>query len=230
MAEIALSRKIKFGAAAGLAAAVAVAGFGYRHFSRAGPDHRSIRAFEIRLKLSAVSDPVVFIGDSITEGAPLPAKICDRSTIDAGIGGFDAAAYSLILDKIGNFRAAAIVVALGTNDARRNHIADFLKDYQSLVQALEPRSPTLILAGVPPIEDGSFSEWLDKGRAGRINKDIAAIARQRGHRFVDLGAALSGRRVTKDGVHLSPTGYSLWVDALRTNVAAALVCKNNSGQ
>ena len=226
MPQICRPRKIKF--VAGLVAILAGVSFGSRHFSYAAPDQPQIRASEISLKLSTVRDPIVFIGDSITEGAPLPKEICGRPTIDAGISGLDAATYFFALRKIGNFRAAAIVVALGTNDARKDHDSDFAADYLKLVQALEPSSSKLILAGIPPLEDVPVVfELFDKARAERINKYIAAIAKQRGHRFVDLETALmSERRVTKDGVHLSSSGYALWVDAFRANVAAALGCTN----
>jgi GDSL-like Lipase/Acylhydrolase family len=175
----------------------------------------------------AAADPgaVIFLGDSITVRAPLPARICGHPTVNAGISGVDAATYLSLLDTIGDFRGAAIIVALGTNNAKRSNTTDFAGDYAALLKTVAARAPTLVLVGLPPIEDGTDTADFDRDAADRINRQIRGFASRMGSPFVDLRAAMSiDRPVTIDGVHPSAEGFKVWLRAIEPKVASAMGC------
>ena len=189
-------------------------------------DYFRINVATIRDRLaSADAGAVIFLGDSITWRAPLPARICGHPTVNAGISGAYAATYLSLLDTLGDFRGATIVVALGTNDAKRSSATDFGKDYAALLKTVAARAPTLVLVGLPPIEDGTETADFDRDAAARINREIQASADRTGSAFVDLRAAMSGNHpLTIDGVHPSPEGYKAWLRAIEPKVASALGC------
>jgi hypothetical protein len=76
-----------------------------------------VRLFAIRSQIAQADQPVIVVGDSITEGAPLPSSICGHEVIDAGIGGMTSQSYLPLARQFLTSEASLIVVALGTNDS-----------------------------------------------------------------------------------------------------------------
>ena len=52
-----------------------------------------VRAFMIRSQLARARNPVVIIGDSITEAALLPSSICGHDVVNAGVGCMTVGSY-----------------------------------------------------------------------------------------------------------------------------------------
>jgi hypothetical protein len=211
-----------------LAGVLGVAGAVYWQSSRrpTEEDYFRINVSVVRDRLSsAEAGAVIFLGDSITWRAPLPARICGHPTINAGISGVDAATYLALLDTIGDFRGTVIIVALGTNNAKKINTTDFARDYAALLKTLTARSPTIILVGLPPIEDGTETSDFDPAAAERINREIQAFANRMGSPFVDVRAAMSiDHPLTIDGVHPSSEGFKVWLRAVEPKVASAVGC------
>ena len=184
------------------------------------------RAVQIRQDTrSAGPGAVIFVGDSITELAPLPDHVCGHPVINAGIGGVDVANYQTILIDIGDFRASAIVVELGTNDATVGHARDFNERYTQLLATMALRSSRLILAGLPPIEPRhKLSDVFDEAAHVAINAEIRSIAASTSRPFVDLASAMASGGLTVDGVHPSASGYKPFLEATRKALTAALNC------
>lgn len=183
-------------------------------------DHSEVRQFVIRSQLAqAGENSIVFAGDSVTEGALLPAEVCGHRVVNAGIGGATASSYLRAMRGIPEFRAAAIIVAIGTNDAAAND--NFSRDYLELITALGTYADIVLLAGIPPIERGPVSAAFDLKRAEDIDKKIERIA---GDRFIDLRAAMNSGHDTIDGVHLSSKSYSLWMTSILTKLRRSLRC------
>jgi hypothetical protein len=63
-------------------------------------DHQDVRQFVIKAALADASQPIVMIGDSITEMAPLPAEIAGHPVVDAGIGGISTSGYKLLAGRL----------------------------------------------------------------------------------------------------------------------------------
>lgn len=211
-----------------LAVVLGLAGAVYWQFSRqpTASDYFRINVSMVRDRLSSAdAGSVIFLGDSITQRAPLPTRICGHPTVNAGISGTDAATYLSLLDTIGDFRGAAIIVALGTNNAKTINTADFAGDYAALLKTLTARAPIVLLVGLPPIEDGSEAADFDPRAAQRINREIQLFADRAGSPFVDVRAAMSvDHPLTIDGVHPSSEGFKIWLQAIETKLASAIRC------
>ena len=211
-----------------LAVVLGLAGAASWQFARrpTAADSFRINVSMVRDRLSSAgAGSVIFLGDSITRRAPLPAQICGHPTVNAGISGTDAMTYLSLLDTIGDFRGAAIIVALGTNNAKRNNTADFASDYAALLKTVAARAPIILLVGLPPIEDGTEASDFDRRAAERINREIQVFADRTASPFVDVRAAMSADRpLTIDGVHPSPEGFKAWLRAIEPKVASAIGC------
>ena len=182
-----------------------------------GHEHSDVRVFMIRSQIDqAGPDPIVFVGDSITEAARLPAEICGHPVVNAGIGGATISGIRQALYRIGEFSAAAIVVAIGTNDAIAEPPID--QSFRFLLDELRTRSSHLVIVGIPPIGQ---AEALDPVKGSEVNETIARIA---GKGFVNVRQALVGSDLLGDGVHLNPRGYRIWLPIVTDAVHSSLEC------
>jgi lysophospholipase L1-like esterase len=169
-------------------------------------DHQEIRDFMIKAALVGLDQPVVVIGDSITEMARLPEMIGDKPVVNAGIGGatiedFETIAVPLLNDT----KPTLIVVALGANDQASPSIQ---RNYSALLSRLKRISPNLLAVAVSPAE---------ASRA--INTLIESAARGEGVKFFQ--PSIPNGLTLKDHIHLSAAGYRIWTPALVSAIAHA---------
>ncbi|MGY3535424.1 SGNH/GDSL hydrolase family protein [Bradyrhizobium sp. USDA 4452] len=214
-AAVVVVRKRMFRAVS-MVSALLIAGSACAH------DHLEARLFVIRSQLAQAGPaPVVFGGDSITEAALLPAEVCGHRVVNAGIGGATAYQYALAVRRL-DFKAAAFVLAIGTNDAEPGNVAEFPDRYRFLSKAVTARSGAVLYAGIPPIEAGTIAEQFDPKSSDEINQAIRDYA---GRQFIDTRTPLAKlSQKTIDGVHLSPPAQAIWLETILPRLKAALGC------
>lgn len=178
------------------------------------------------------ANPIVIFGDSITEWAMLPDKICGHAVVNAGIGGANVGdlvnfAPLLFEDK----SPALVVIAIGTNDAHAgpNSEAQFSASYTKLLQRLSLIAPKLAVASIPAVDPKgalTVAAKLDASLVDRFNMLLPKLAEEAGASFIDVHDAVSakGPPATPDGVHLAPSAYDLWEGAMLTGIKKALNC------
>ncbi len=169
---------------------------------------------------------VLFLGDSITQG--LPVSIVTDVGVNYGIGSDDAVGLLRRLDRYGSInQAAAVVVAMGSNDINRADDDEFLDNYRAVLDAFPADLPVLCSA-ILPIDEPVRSNWLRRSneRIGSVNADLRAECEGRGHGFVDATAALAddlGNLDSSlhdgDGLHLNPQGNVVWADQLKAGLS-----------
>jgi lysophospholipase L1-like esterase len=197
-----------------------------------GNKHEIVREFMVRSEIAQATDPVLFVGDSITEAALLPGSICGHPVVNAGLGGATTGSY-LDFAKLTfppDLKSALIVVALGTNDstaigAKWN--GSLASPYNQLADFLRPRTGKLLFAGIPPFEMGGAlaKTYFDSNVSKKNNAIIRSVASNRSVDFVDLQKAISGEHLTVDGIHLTPAAYREWLPAIVNEAAKLLGCK-----
>lgn len=193
-----------------------------------GVNHTDIRIFAIKSQIAQTDDPVVIVGDSITEGALFPSVICGKLVINAGVGGADTGSYRAIARQIFSTKPVAlIVVALGTNNSTRNASTanDFKASYDGLANDLATHAKAMMFAGIPAVDmTGALaSQFFDSKTIDSNNEVVSKLATQRSIRFIDLRSEITGGTV--DGVHLNAAGYKPWNLAITSAIAATLGCK-----
>jgi lysophospholipase L1-like esterase len=200
-----------------------------------GHAHVSVRQFVIHSQLAQVKNPVVFVGDSITESAFLPAAICGHPVVNAGVGGATAGYYSeFAAQAMSELRAALVVISLGTNDAQigANKAETFSESYKHLVEYLTPRAAAFVFVGIPPLEmtHDLARAYFDKVALEEDDAIIKAIAKTKSVQFADVRSAMIGEKLTVDGVHLNPNGYRGWMTAVSEAASKTLNCPSVSNQ
>ena len=162
-------------------------------------DPKDARYFAIRRLIAGLSDPIVILGDSITERASFPKSIDGHTVVNAGISGSTTADFIAIAPALlRSTKPAMIVVALGTNDVGSQTER---QDYAALLIALKKICPNL-LALAPPQREGSDT----------IAVQIKAAAESESVRFVEI--PLPDGSKLADNIHLNAAGYRTWTPAV----------------
>jgi hypothetical protein len=200
------------------------AGYSFIRKEAMANSHRQARQLVLHYTLSRVDNPVILVGDSITEASTMPRELCGHAIVNAGLNGASTASDlgTWLIEALDGRRAAAIVVSLGTNDALlARSTQSFETDYAALLAQLAGVSDHLAVLAVPGIDvRGRVTAEMQAAAMGRINAfnaALPALAAKGGAAFI----ALPPMQVlhTLDGVHLNATGYSAWDRAILGGVS-----------
>ncbi len=160
-------------------------------------------AFPFSNSLNSTS---VFMGDSITQGWPLP---------DHNKGIFGQTTAQMLArfntDVIGHGYKRVVILG-GTNDVNipQVNISDVAVNLNAMATMAEASGMEVVLCKLPPIERGNLTE-----RVTSVNQEITDLAQSRGLLLVDYFTPLSGHPdFFKDGVHPNAMGYAVMEDAL----------------
>lgn len=191
--------------------------------------HAETRAVAALSHLRQRPVKTVIVGDSIVEFLQLD-RLCGVPALAAGVTG---AQVDEIVDFSHRIVAAAdpetIVVAIGVNDTVRGFETGdeaFTASYRRLLAPWTGGRARVVLATLMPVADeGRLGrEHFDRGRMGRLNEIVRALAGEAGLPVVSLDrlptTASGGLRpdLTDDGVHPTPEGYRHWVAAIEGTV------------
>jgi lysophospholipase L1-like esterase len=199
-----------------------------------GHEHSKVREIIIDMQLARAKNPIVFLGDSLTEVAVLPRSICGHAVVNAGIGGAAVDQLQEIVHSLLDGRSPVLVVlAIGTNDAYAapGREQAFRASYVKLLQTLSLVTPRIVVANIPPIDPKgalTIAAGIDASLVDRFNLILPKIADDVGASFVDVNEAVSikGTAETIDGIHLGPQAYDLWDAAMLVGIKKALDCSS----
>jgi lysophospholipase L1-like esterase len=163
-------------------------------------DHAEVRKFMIGASLAEADQPIVVIGDSITEMAPLPRSICGHSVVNAGIGGITIAEASKLAPRLLEHQHPFMIVsALGANDVGSSSAGSH---YAELLGTLGRFSHRLLAVSVT-----SDLETAKQIASAATSADVPYIDPQ-----LPIGSKLS------DGVHYAAAAYRIWIPALQAEI------------
>jgi hypothetical protein len=194
--------------------------------------HRFARQVILHYTLSRVDDPIIVLGDSITEASTLPRSLCGRPIVNAGLDGASTASElgDWLTAALSEKRAYAIIVALGTNDAlalARGGKPRFEERYASLLGELSQRTTRLFVLDIPAVEvRARLTEDLRKEIMPAIQQlraMLPELAKRNGATFLSLPEMPAP--FTIDGIHLNADGYSIWDASVMRG--AALACEKS---
>ncbi len=132
--------------------------------------------------------------------------------------------YSVMMEQLADARATSVIVGYGSEAAFAASDAElkrFQEGYEALLADLENSGAKLILLG-PPRHEAFGTPMPDPAeqnlRLQRVSAWIGEVAKQRGHRFVELFDSLVARtpeeRLTDNGVHLNQLGYQRMAETM----------------
>jgi len=182
-----------------------------------------------RMQFDALPPPpdrVLFLGDSITEGAEWTEWFPDLPSLNRGIGGDTVRGVIARLDTAIN-QPRLISLLIGTNDiggigetADPDLIAGATHQLVTALKSATPGTPILLTSVMP--RGRSFARAIT-----RLNELNQAMAEAEGLTYIDVYDQLAdpdgeiGKAFSNDRLHLTGAGYRVWVDALRPHLGGA---------
>lgn len=169
---------------------------------------------------------IIFLGNSITDGAEWAQLFNDLRMKNQGISGDVTAGLLHRLDVVTNRKPAKIFLLIGTNDLARGINADtVLHNIYLLADYVKQQSPKtkLYVQSILPVNDG-YGKFAGHTKNNEIikqvNGQLQANAAAHQYMYIDLHSyfvrqdgKLEGY-FTNDGLHLMGSGYRLWKNIL----------------
>jgi lysophospholipase L1-like esterase len=184
------------------------------------------RFLDVKSAISQVADPIVVFGDSIVQGATLPASHCGHPLVNAGVTGAGIGYFQRhVLELLGTSRPALIVLAVGINDAAkgddRNRVRSFRRMYEATLALVAKRAPVM-LTTISSVQTGALASSYNPELVPKLNAVIKSIPGRVG--IIDVTTPLSAQNYTSDGIHLKREGAELWTEAMLGGIGRALGC------
>ena len=175
--------------------------------------------------LPVSSDDIIFLGNSITNGAEWSELFNDPRVKNRGISGDTTEGVYDRLEPIIAGRPKKIFLMIGVNDLSRGRTtAEIAGGIRAIAERIVAESPStrLYLQSLLPVNDcyGKFEGHTSRYRqVAEINAEIQKIAADLGAVCIDLYTPFAepagGKmrpELTNDGLHLLGAGYILWRD------------------
>ena len=190
--------------------------------------HYRLRCLRLALEPHQ-TQPIVFLGDSMTDNGHWKQLFPNETVINMGIGGDTTLGILHRLDQVVARKPSKIFLMVGTNDLCYNRtIADTLTNYDQILSRLQASLPKtqIYVESVLPFNDHIFpSQCLrTNSNIAALNEGIEALAKAHGLPYLDITDDFTnpnGRldaSLTVDGLHLNPAGYEIWHDNIYEQV------------
>lgn len=189
---------------------------------------RKVSLFEL---LPITENDIVFVGNSITDGAELQElfgmpNIKNRGITSDVISGVDKRIETTLKN-----HPQKVFLLIGANDISHNlNATQIAVKYENLVAKMKQLSPTtqFYIQGIMPINNDfkRYKTMYGKEKViPELNKKIKAIAEKYGCTYISTTEALEDpktgklrKEFTNDGLHLTGAGYKAWVKVLEPYV------------
>ena len=177
--------------------------------------------------LPVQKNPIVFLGNSITEVGQWQDVSGVKNVINRGISGDNSYGVFYRLDPILKQRPSKIFLMIGVNDIKRGTpVEDIARNYERIMMKVKHDAPKtkLYLQSVLPVTESILASIYDNIRNPRIialNKLMKDLSVKHNVPYVDLFNVLKDengqlqRSLTTDGLHLQPEAYVLWAQYLK---------------
>ncbi len=204
---------------------------------REGQGYQRYLELNQRVKDSHGQAKVVFVGDSITQGWEGNGKevwtkyYAPRHALNLGIASDHTQHVLWRLDhgNLDGLKPKAAVVLIGVNNIpdTNNTPRQVLEGVTAVVMKLRARLPEtkILLLGIFPFREDFCDQ---RAKALQVNQALHKLDDGQWIRFLDIGHLFiqpDGRiskDMMRDYLHLSPTGYRLWAEAIEPELASML--------
>lgn len=174
-------------------------------------------------KLPVTSSDVIFLGNSITNGAEWSELFRNPHVKNRGISGDIAEGVYDRLGVITEGRPKKIFLLIGINDVARGTVADtIVKRIEKIVRRIKEETPRtkIYIQSLLPVNDqfGKFGGHTSRGNVVLdVNRKLVLLAEKEAVTYIDLYSHFKNEndeklnpQYTNDGLHLLGNGYMLW--------------------
>ncbi|MEO1552417.1 MAG: GDSL-type esterase/lipase family protein [Pseudomonadota bacterium] len=188
--------------------------------------HVNRRLDEIEV-LPPLQGGVLFVGDSITEGAPLTTMFPGLEVANHGIGGDTSEGVLLRFGQITRNAPDRLFLLIGTNDTNYTDDPDRIGgNILTIAERLNAALPETELYVISVLPRSGKKNAIIPG----INAMVSTAAETADFVYLDLASAMRAPNgelipaLTYDSLHLNEQGYAVWAEVLQTCVRAG--CPN----
>ena len=178
-------------------------------------------------KLPITSKDVVFIGNSITNGAEWNELFPRKRVKNRGISGDTSEGVYDRLDSIVKGKPAKIFILIGINDISRGiEVETIVQNMKRIVEKIQNESPKtkIYIQSILPLNPDfeMFKGHMKPQLIKEINQSYQNIAQEYKVNYIDLyshfleeGTDKMDKKYTNDGLHLLGEGYLLWREIVK---------------
>lgn len=178
-------------------------------------------------KLSITSKDIVFIGNSITNGAEWNELFPQKRVKNRGISGDTSEGVFDRLDAVVKGKPAKIFILIGVNDISREiKVETIVLNMKQIVEKIQKESPKtkIYIQSILPVNPDfeMFKGHMKPDLIKEINQFYQNIAQEYKVNYIDLyshfledGTDQMNKKYTNDGLHLLGEGYLLWREIVK---------------
>ena len=178
-------------------------------------------------KLSITSKDIVFIGNSITNGAEWNELFPQKRVKNRGISGDTSEGVFDRLDVVVKGKPAKIFILIGVNDISREiKVETIVLNMKRIVEKIQNESPKtkIYIQSILPVNPDfeMFKGHMKPELIKEINQFYQNIAQEYKVNYIDLyshfledGTDKMNKKYTNDGLHLLGEGYLLWREIVK---------------
>ena len=178
-------------------------------------------------KLSITSKDIVFIGNSITNGAEWNELFPQKRVKNRGISGDTSEGVFDRLDAVVKGKPAKIFILIGVNDISREiKVETIVLNMKRIVEKIQKKSPKtkIYIQSILPVNPDfeMFKGHMKPELIKEINQFYQNIAQEYKVNYIDLyshfledGTDKMNKKYTNDGLHLLGEGYLLWREIVK---------------
>ena len=178
-------------------------------------------------KLSITSKDIVFIGNSITNGAEWNELFPRKRVKNRGISSDTSEGVYDRLDALVKGKPAKIFILIGINDISRGiEVETIVQNMKRIVKKIQTESPKtkIYIQSILPVNPdfGMFKGHQKPQLIKEINQQYQNIAKEYKVNYINLyphfleeGTDRMNEKYTNDGLHLLGEGYLLWSEIIK---------------
>ncbi len=172
---------------------------------------------------------IIFLGNSITDGAHWAELFNNPNILNRGIGGDITEGVLKRINEIVRHKPSKLFIAIGTNDiAQEIPTKKIIENYLAIVENVRASSPitkiyiqSILPVAIPP---GFIFPYNNKGVL-EVNQELRKICAELDIPYLDLHPHFADETgklrsdLTNDNLHLLGPGYLLWKDLIQDYVS-----------
>lgn len=178
----------------------------------------------------SASRPVIFFGDSLTEGLTMTDNFEGFNVLNRGVNGNTTEDLLERLDKdVVKYKPRVLFIMAGTNNLWKGDSIDSIKaEYEKLLAAVKKTLPDCKVYVQENIPFGtaalSSNPYITKDKLISYNVEIQKITQKFGYEYLFIGDIYSDKnklldaKYTRDGIHLKLEYYYLWIKEIKSRI------------
>ncbi|MDX9729013.1 MAG: GDSL-type esterase/lipase family protein [Bacteroidales bacterium] len=177
--------------------------------------------------LPEIRNAIVFLGNSITDGAEWFELLGNKKCINRGISADITEGILIRIDAITKLQPKKLFIMIGVNDLSRNMTPDeIIVNYTKILEQIRNESPRTMVyvQSVLPVNPATGMAKNHTNKTPEImelNGKLSTLASEFGYTYIDLFTLMADadnhlpRSYSIDGLHLSYKAYKVWADAIK---------------